>query len=221
MRRLLVRIWRLINRLFYGHKYVYIGRQVAFNKYTEFSPFCKIHKGASVNDAKIGAYSYIGEDSKLDNCIIGKYCSIASDVRILSATHPTRAFVSTSPVLHSNEKQCGVSFVSQNLFDQHLLVNSRALIIGNDVWIGARVLFIGGHTIGDGAVVAAGAVVSKDVPPYAIVAGNPARIIRYRFSEEDIDFLKKDKWWDKPESWIRENAIAFSDISYYKELVKS
>ena len=221
MRQLLVNFWRWFKRYSYKRKHVIIDSGVAFNNHTIISPFCRINKGACINDTEIGSYSYIGNNSCLVACKIGKYCSIASGVGLLTATHPTRDFVSTSPVLHSVDKQCGTSFVSENLFDQHLSINNYSLIIGNDVWIGASALFIGGHSIGDGAIIAAGSVVTKDVPPYAIVGGNPARIIRYRFSPEDIDFLLSDKWWDKPVSWIKKNAHSFCNINNYKELVKS
>lgn len=221
MRQLFVRCWRWFKRYSYRRNHVILEGGVAFNKRTIISPYCRINDGACINDTEIGSYSYIGNNSNLAACKIGKYCSIASGVGLLTATHPTRDFVSTSPVLHSVDKQCGTTFVSENLFSQHLSINNHALIIGNDVWIGANALFIGGHSIGDGAVVAAGSVVTKDVPPYAIVGGNPARIIRYRFSPEDIDFLLGDKWWDKPVTWIRENAYAFSNINDYKELVNT
>ena len=84
--------------------------------------------------------------------------------------------------------------------------------IGNDVWIGSRATILEGVNIGDGVVVAAGAVVTKDVPPYAIVGGVPARIIRYRFDEETIQNLLKMKWWEKDQEWIQNHADDFDDV---------
>ena len=85
-------------------------------------------------------------------------------------------------------------------------------MIGNDVWIGNNVLIMGGVKIGDGAVIGTGALVNKDVPPYSINVGIPAKTIRYRFSEEQIDKLEKMHWWDNNEEWIRKNIESFSNI---------
>ena len=215
LRESIVKLWRFFKRYSFRKKKVFIDTNVAFNHNTCFSNYCRIHKGSSINDSEIGAYSYVGCDCKLDNSIIGKFCSIGSCVKVLTATHPTNTFVSTSPVFHSTQKQCGITFVNENLFNQSLLVEGRSVIIGNDVWIGGDVILIGGIKIGDGAIVAAGAVVTKDVPPYSIVGGVPAKIIRYRFTKDQCDFLIQDQWWNKPISWITENVDLFSDIVVY------
>ena len=89
--------------------------------------------------------------------------------------------------------------------------------IGNDVWIGLNATILDGVTIGDGAIVAAGAVVTKDVPPYAVVAGVPAKIIKYRFTESQIDFLLKFRWWEKDRKWIQQNYKRFQDIESFIE----
>ena len=86
-------------------------------------------------------------------------------------------------------------------------------MIGNDVWIGTRVMLLGAITIGDGAIIGAGSVVTKDVPPYAVVAGNPARVLHYRFPQEIINKLLEIKWWNHDEKWIREHAVMFRDIN--------
>jgi len=220
MKVFIIKLWRFIKRCYFRRKNVFIDKNVSFNHNTYFSNYCRVHKGSSINDSVIGAYSYVGYDCKLDNSIIGKFCSVGSCVKVLTATHPTRAFVSTSPVFHSTQKQCGTTFVSKDLFDQSLLVEGRSVIIGNDVWLGGDVVIIGGIKIGDGAIVAAGAVVTKDIPPFSIVGGVPAKIIRYRFTEEQREFLLKDQWWNKPISWIKKNAAAFSDIEvYFKKII--
>ena len=207
-------------RLFYKRKKVLLTSGVRFNNKTVFDKFIRINKNACVNDSQIGAYTYIGDNTELPNAIIGRFCSIASNVKVVTATHPVSVFVSTSPVFHSTKKQCGDSFVEEDSFNQQKLIDSRSVIIGNDVWIGTNALLIGGISIGDGAVIAAGAVVTKDVPPYAIVGGVPAKIIRYRFNQHKREWLTQDKWWEKTEDWLRNNAQLFSNIDIYIESVK-
>ncbi len=93
------------------------------------------------------------------------------------------------------------------------------LKIGNDVWIGANVLILDGVTIGNGAIIAAGAVVTKDVPPYAVVGGVPAKIIKYRFNKEEIDFLEQLKWWEKDEKWLTEYGKYFNNVELLKNIL--
>jgi carbonic anhydrase/acetyltransferase-like protein (isoleucine patch superfamily) len=117
--------------------------------------------------------------------------------------------VSSSPFFYKNEKLSK----DRTYFEEY-----RQTIIGNDVWIGARAILIDGITVGDGAVIGAGAVVTKDVPPYAIVGGVPAKIIKYRFEPEVIEFLLASQWWNKDRSWIEENISLFSDVKRYMEV---
>ena len=105
------------------------------------------------------------------------------------------------------------------MFKERLSIDGRSCIIGNDVWIGNDVRIIGGITIGDGAIVGLGAVVTKDVPPYAVVGGVPAKIIRYRFEQDKIEELLRDKWWNKEEEWIKDNFIKYANK--WKEICKS
>jgi len=118
---------------------------------------------------------------------IGRYCSIAHGVRIVNANHPL-SFKGTSGLFFNPEL---------GLCDRSL-VDLNPLEIGNDVWIGANAVILPEVSrIGDGAVIGAGAVVNRDVPPYAVVLGNPARVVKYRFSEEVIARLLEEKWWEK------------------------
>jgi acetyltransferase-like isoleucine patch superfamily enzyme len=167
--------------------------------------------------------SYIGAHSYL-NARIGRFCSISNNVCCNPGIHPYKApFVSTSPcfvVPNPSHTQNGGSFSDEVLFNQFRRIDLEGNIdieIGNDVWIGDGVFLVGGVHIADGAVVLARAVVSKDVPPYAIVGGVPAKIVGYRYDEETIDFLLKTKWWDNSMEWFKENWRLITDINLLKE----
>ena len=132
----------------------------------------------------IGKGTYIGSGTVIGNCDrIGKYCSIAKDVKIGMSNHPLN-FVSTSPRFYLSK----YGKVSKNLFD-HSIIN--ATVVEDDVLISSNVVIMEGLKIGQGSVVGAGAIVTKDVDPYSVVAGVPAKLIRYRFSQNKIQKLMK------------------------------
>lgn len=133
----------------------------------------------------------MGYDCEVINAEIGSFCSLASGIRIGEAEHPT-TWVSTSPVFQ-NVNNSSV----RKRFAKIDLPKSKRTVIGHDVWIGINAIIKAGVKIGTGAVVASGAVVTKDVEPYAIVGGCPARIIRYRFDDKTIEKLLNSKWWEK------------------------
>ncbi len=149
-----------------------------------------------------------------DRLIIGKFCSIACGARFIftSANHALKS-LSTYPFpIFFEEWGLDVKNIT-DAWD-----NKGDIVIGNDVWIGYEAVILSGVTIGDGAIIGTRAVVTKDVPPYTIVGGVPARVIRKRFSEETIDALLKIKWWDWPKEKIAENigAIQSGDIERLK-----
>ena len=164
-------------------------------------------------DSKIDEYSYIGRNGLIINTEIGKYCSIADDCKIGCATHPINWF-STSPVF-----QKGRNILRKNFCNCEYESNKKT-IIGNDVWIGNNTLIKDGLTIGDGAIIGMGSVVTKNVEPYSIVAGVPAKIIRYRFEKEDIEELIKIKWWNLSEEELKNVANHVKDIKKFIKHMK-
>lgn len=177
-----------------------------------------VNYGTTIIHSQIGYGTYIGRYCEFSNVVIGKYCSIASRVCMVSSTHPTEKYVSTHPAFFSVGKQSGFTYVAENKFNENLRCsNGFSVSIGNDVWIGNDVLLVGGVTIGDGAIIGARSLVNEDVPPYCIAAGTPAKVIRKRFYDEEILKIQKIKWWDKPQEWIRDNAESFDDITKFLE----
>lgn len=163
----------------------------------------RVYERTQVTHSSIGDYSYVGRGARVIHADVGKYCSIAGDVKLGMGNH-TIDKLSTSPIF----TECHNA--TRHQWTKHQIDNPyKRVKVGNDVWIGTEAKIMGGVTIGDGAVVGAGAIVTKDVPPYAIVVGVPARIIRYRFSEEIIMKLEEWKWWNLPESVLKNNITLF------------
>ena len=163
----------------------------------------KVYAHTKVSMSVIGDYSYVGRRSSLVMAEIGKYCSIAGDSTIGMGNHTLR-YLSTSSLFTEKRNGTGASWC-----DSQSLIPYKKITIGNDVWIGTHSMILGGVKIGDGAVIGAGAVVTKDVPPYAVVGGVPAKIIKYRFPQDMIDELLKIRWWDYPETVLKNNLFLF------------
>lgn len=167
-----------------------------------------VSAGVKLKNCIIGKNTYFARDSHLTRCNVGSYCSIGPEVIAGLGMHPSHIFVSTYPAFYSVKHICGIDYTDCNKFEQF-----KEIQIGNDVWIGARAILLDGITVGDGAIIAAGAVVTSDVDAYSIVGGVPAREIGKRFTEIQIEYLLKLHWWDKGEDWIIANAHLFEDIN--------
>jgi acetyltransferase-like isoleucine patch superfamily enzyme len=182
---------------------IYPGVIIGFN--SKLGKYVVLFKDVSLHNATIGDYSYVQKQSAIGNADIGKFCSIAGNVLIGPGQHPID-FVSTHPAFYSPSQQIPITFATKEYFD----LNKRT-IIGNDVWIGQYVVLMDGIRVGNGAVIASGAIVTKDVPDYAIVGGMPASVIKYRFEEPVIRKLLESKWWDNDQEWFTQNAQKFLD----------
>lgn len=166
----------------------------------------KINRFSKVYNSNISDYSYIGPNTELVNATIGKYCSIAGNCNIGLANH-TKNFISTSPIFTERKNGTGTSWIKADVVSQL----QKEVIIGNDVWIGNKATIFSGINIGNGAIVGANAVVTKDVPNYAVVVGIPAKIIRYRFSDEIIKELLNTNWWDAQDEDLKKNISYFQN----------
>lgn len=154
---------------------------------------------ADIRNSKINYLSSIGRYSKLTHVHVGKFCAISWDVTINALGHPHN-HMSISAFPYAPYVGNYVDKVTQS----YQIVN-----IQNDVWIGANSVILPGLKIGNGAIIGAGAVVTKDVPDYAVVVGSPAKIIKYRFSQTIISALLELKWWDYDKELIKKNISLF------------
>jgi acetyltransferase-like isoleucine patch superfamily enzyme len=191
------------------------GRDVHI-KESKFGRHTQIADHVNVFHCTIGDYSYIEVGAVLAYANIGKFCSIAGGTYIGLGVHPSRQFVSTHPAFYSTSRGLHTSFADRDYLAEYAPVN-----VGNDVWIGTAAVIRGGVTIGDGAIIGAGAVVTRDVPAYAIVGGVPAKLIRNRFEQQHVEFLLKLKWWDKPDDWLKENYRKFHNVDEFVQTLRT
>lgn len=176
--------------------------------------YARVKDYAELIDSELGAYSYISQNSIVNKTIVGRFCSIGHGAYVGLWEH--NMSVSThSFYLYETSGNFVKGYKS---FDKCIISSS----IGSDVWLGANSVILKGCTIGDGAIVGAGSVVTRDVPPYGIAVGNPAKVIKYRFPPEDIAFLEKLEWWNAPREILQEmvNAQLFSDLDELKTYIK-
>ncbi len=188
------------------------------------NPTCHIWKGATIDPAShlgknavifqhvsimnstIDNHTFIQRNTSVVYADVGKFCSIAANVSIGLGRHPLD-YVSTHPAFYAVSQPLARTFSDADYY-----MPFKRTTIGHDVWIGERALIIAGVNIGTGAVIAAGAVVTKDVPPYAIVGGVPARIIKYRFADTIIHSLLYSRWWDNDDAYFTKHTARFRDV---------
>ena len=178
--------------------YNYIGKNTTFSGY-------------------MGRGTYVGDNSKLSGRF-GRYTCIAGEVKVINGFHPINTFVSLHPSFYGERNKTGLNYGISKQFESYRYAdkeNVYSVIVGNDVWIGYGASILAGITIGDGAVIAAGAIVTKDVKPYSIVAGVPAKEIGNRFDEGVRQQLLERQWWNESDEWINKNIKSFADINIF------
>ncbi|MBN2980612.1 CatB-related O-acetyltransferase [Cohnella algarum] len=198
---------------------------------TKSSPNDVTRRKRVFNGVEIGKYTYGAEKHCTPTTLlksVGAFCSINYHTYIGYRNHPT-ALLSTHPFLYHNKDVVTLDKVPVGLLDQYgqsildifKISNNRNVVIGNDVWIGTGVIILPGVNIGNGAIIGAGAVVTKDIPDYAIVVGVPAKVIKFRFNEEQIAILNKVQWWDWEDEKIVENHKLFKEPKLFFEEYKN
>lgn len=195
----------------YRNRFLKIGYKCSLCNVT-FDSHNWLANNVILSNVSMGKFTYVSDNSVILETKLGSFCSVGPNVRIAPGKHPTHTIVSTHPSIYSNPNYCSKNFSE---YDRHNPY--RHVEIGNDVWICANAVIADGVKIGDGAIIAANALVIKDVEPYSIVSGVPAKHIRFRFLAEEISVLLELKWWEKDITWIENNSKYLWDI---KELMK-
>lgn len=181
-----------------------------------------IAENVKIFNSRVGYGTFVAEGAKVTNCEIGRYCAVGFQSAL--GAHPLHEVVSIHPAFYSTKGQYGFTYVKKATYEEFQYLDEEkqiSIVIGNDVWVtsGKATTIVQGITIGDGAVVLGNAMVTKDVPPYAIVGGIPAKVVGYRFSEDEIKFLLHLKWWNRTEQWLIEHAECFKDIKILMQRV--
>lgn len=171
----------------------------------------KIYPPYFFNDVQVGDYTIIQRDCHINNAVIGKFSSIGPGFSCGMGIHPTDG-ISSNAMFYSTSKLNGFSLTKKTK-----IIENKKVIIGNDVYIGLNVTVLDGASIGDGAMIGAGAVVTKDIPPYAIAVGVPAKVVKCRFNEKQITELLKIEWWNFDIDKLHEVEKSFFDIDKFIE----
>ena len=176
---------------------------------SRFGRYTEVGARSRVSESSFDDYSYVVHDAEIIYTTIGKFCSIAAHTRINPGNHPmeriSQAHFTYRATAYFDDVEDDAAFFAWR--------RDHAVTIGHDVWIGHGAIVLAGKSIGTGAVVAGGAVVTKDVAPYTIVAGNPARPIRRRFTPEIADRIERLAWWDWDHETLRRALPDFRTLS--------
>lgn len=197
-------------------------RSSRISRFSKFEGMNKIGRDTEFT-GEMGLGSYIANNSIMRGKI-GRFSSIGSHVRVVQGTHPYKTpYATTSPYFYSPLCQNGFTSVDKLYFEETCYADDERhdVIIGSDVWICYDVKLIAGVTVGDGAVLLTGSVVSKDVPPYAIVGGVPAKIVGYRYDEDTINRLLKLRWWNQDIEWLNKNHDLLRDVDMLLRMNKN
>lgn len=192
-----------------------IGRTVGYSVVRSEKVNCrfgchtKIVAPFFLHNVSLGDYSYLAKNGSLSNVTVGKFCSIGPNFCCGLGLHPTNG-ISTAPAFYSVACQNGMTFCKEDKFEEY-----KRTYIGNDVFIGANVTVLDGVHISDGAIIGAGAVVTKDIPAYAIAVGVPAKVVKYRFSEDVVERLCKMQWWNGSEKVFQRLEKNFWDVESF------
>ena len=190
MDKISIKINNIIDKIRNKHRKV---NHIQIGKNSNLAHHCEVKNTIIGNRTSIGRYT------KIQDSVIGNYCSISWDVSIGALNHPMSR-ISTNAFTY--RKMFGIVKENKEIYNMKT-------IIGNDVWIGCNAVILAGVTVGDGAVIAAGAIVTKDVEPYSVVGGVPAKHIKYRFDKKTIKELEKLKWWELDDEMIKKNISLF------------
>lgn len=200
-------IWTLAKlKKKYANCDFYIGAKIANSKFGNYNV---IFRDVLMDGCNIGDHTYVQKGTAIFNANVGKFCSIASNVSIGPGIHKIDG-VSTHPSFYLKNTPLLKKFSNEDSF-----LASKTTTIGNDVWIGEKSIILDGITIGTGAIIAAGSVVTKDVSPYSIVGGIPAKVIKFRFTDSEIDFLLSSEWWNFSNDWFENNYRLFNNVSEF------
>lgn len=183
-----------------------------WDKTSAFVPTSQIRRFSKLKDSSIGRYTRINPFCQLSHVNVGNFTAIGESTRIGLGRHPLN-YPSTHSIFYKRNPM-------NNDWVEQIDLPDLPVSIGNDVWVGIESVILDGVTIGHGAVVAARSVVTKDVPPYAVVGGSPAKLIKYRFDESTIESLLRLEWWNFPDEKIGKSKGFFHEPSINADVIK-